>query len=35
MGYSFSGLDGCGGIEGVATGTRGSHASFQLSSLTC
>ena len=32
---SFSGLEACGGIEGVATGTRGSHASFQLSSLTC
>ena len=32
---SFSGLDACGGIEGVATGARGSHASFQLSSFTC
>ena len=32
---SFSGIDACGGIEGVATGTRGSHASFQFSSLAC
>ena len=32
---SFSGIDACGGIEGVATGTRGSHASFQFSSLVC
>ena len=32
---SFSGIDACGGIEGVAIGTRGSHASFQFSSLVC
>ena len=32
---SFAGVEACGGIEGVATGSRGSHASFQSSSLTC
>jgi hypothetical protein len=32
---SFAGIDACGGVEGVATGTRGSHASFQFSSLAC
>jgi hypothetical protein len=32
---SFAGVQACGGIEGVATGSRGSHASFQSSSLTC
>jgi hypothetical protein len=32
---SFAGIEACGGIEGVAAGSRGSHASFQSSSLTC
>lgn len=32
---AFSGVQACGGVEGVATGTRGSHASFQFSSFTC
>jgi hypothetical protein len=32
---SFAGIQACGGIEGVATGSRGSHASFQSSSLIC
>ena len=32
---SFAGLQACGGIEGVAAGSRGSHASFQSSGLTC
>jgi hypothetical protein len=32
---SFAGIQACGGIEGVATGNRGSHASFQSSSLLC
>ena len=32
---SFAGIEACGGIEGVATGSRGSHASFQSSSLIC
>ena len=31
----FSGVRACGGVEGVAAGSRGSHASFQFSSLTC
>jgi hypothetical protein len=33
---TFAGVDPCGGVEGVAAGSRGSHASFQLSSgLSC
>lgn len=32
---AFSGVQPCGGVEGVAAGSRGSHASFQFSSLTC
>ena len=32
---SFAGIEACGGIEGVTAGSRGSHASFQSSSLTC
>ena len=32
---SFSAIQACGGVEGVAAGTRGSHASFQYSSLSC
>jgi hypothetical protein len=32
---AFSGVEACGGVEGVAAGSRGSHASFQFSSLTC
>ena len=31
---AFSGIQSCGGVEGVAAGSRGSHASFQFSSLT-
>jgi|1185.fasta_scaffold36635_2 hypothetical protein len=27
----FPGVDACGGLEGVARGSRGSHASFQFS----
>ena len=30
---AFSGVQACGGVEGVAAGSRGSHASFQFSSL--
>ena len=32
---AFAGVQPCGGLEGVAAGSRGSHASFQFSSLTC
>jgi hypothetical protein len=32
---AFSGVEACGGVEGVAAGSRDSHASFQFSSLTC
>jgi len=32
---AFSGVQSCGGVEGVAAGTRGSHASFQFSTFTC
>jgi hypothetical protein len=32
---AFPGIEACGGVEGVATGSRGSHASFQFSSVTC
>jgi hypothetical protein len=32
---AFPGIESCGGVEGVAAGSRGSHASFQFSSLTC
>ncbi len=32
---AFSGVQACGGVEGVAAGSRGSHASFQYSSFTC
>jgi hypothetical protein len=32
---SFSGVEACAGVSGVATGNRGSHASFQLSSFVC
>jgi hypothetical protein len=32
---SFSGVEACAGVSGVATGSRGSHASFQLSSFVC
>jgi len=31
----FSGVRACAGVEGVAAGSRGSHASFQYSSFTC
>jgi len=27
----FPGIDACGGLEGIARGSRGSHASFQFS----
>src|SRR4051812_27437668 len=32
---AFRGIRGWGGVKGVAGGTRGSHASFQFSSVTC
>jgi hypothetical protein len=32
---SFPGVESCGGVSGVATGSRGSHASFQFSSVVC
>jgi hypothetical protein len=32
---AFPGVHVCGGVEGVAAGSRGSHASFQFSSFTC
>lgn len=32
---TFSGIDACGGVEAVASGSRGSRASFQMSSLRC
>jgi hypothetical protein len=32
---AFSGIEACGGVEGVAAGGRGSHASFQFSTFTC
>ena len=32
---AFSAIQACGGVEGVAAGSRGSHASFQYSSLSC
>jgi hypothetical protein len=32
---AFSGIDSCGGVHGVAAGSRGSHASFQFSSIMC
>jgi hypothetical protein len=32
---SFPGVEACAGVRGVATGARGSHASFQFSSVVC
>jgi len=32
---SFSHMEACAGVTGVAAGNRGSHASFQLSSVLC
>ena len=32
---AFPGIDSCGGVHGVAAGSRGSHASFQFSSIMC
>jgi hypothetical protein len=32
---AYAGIEACGGVEGVAAGSRGSHASFQFSSFTC
>jgi hypothetical protein len=32
---TFSGVEACAGVSGVATGSRGSHASFQFSALVC
>jgi hypothetical protein len=32
---AFAGIDSCGGVHGVAAGSRGSHASFQFSSIMC
>jgi hypothetical protein len=32
---AFADIEACGGVEGDAAGSRGSRASFQLSSATC
>jgi hypothetical protein len=32
---AFPAIQACQGVEGVAAGSRGSHASFQYSSLSC
>jgi hypothetical protein len=32
---TFAGIDSCGGVHGVAAGSRGSHASFQFSAIMC
>jgi hypothetical protein len=32
---SFANVEACAGVSGVAAGSRGSHASFQYSSLVC
>jgi hypothetical protein len=32
---SFPDVTACAGVSGVATGSRGSHATFQFSSLVC
>jgi hypothetical protein len=32
---AFAGIDSCGGVHGVAAGSRGSHASFQFSAIMC
>jgi hypothetical protein len=32
---AFARIDSCGGVHGVATGSRGSHASFQFSAIMC
>jgi hypothetical protein len=32
---SFSQMEACAGVTGAAAGNRGSHASFQLSSVLC
>jgi hypothetical protein len=32
---AFARVDSCGGVHGVATGSRGSHASFQFSTIMC
>jgi hypothetical protein len=32
---NFPGVEACNGVTGVATGSRGSHASFQFSSFAC
>jgi hypothetical protein len=32
---TFQGFDSCGGVHGVAAGSRGSHASFQFSAIMC
>src|SRR4051794_25487979 len=32
---AFARVDSCGGVHGVATGSRGSHASFQFSAIMC
>jgi hypothetical protein len=32
---AFGRVDSCGGMHGVAAGSRGSHASFQFSSIMC
>jgi hypothetical protein len=32
---TFANVEACAGVNGVAAGSRGSHASFQYSSLVC
>jgi hypothetical protein len=32
---AFQRIDSCGGVHGVAAGSRGSHASFQFSAIMC
>ena len=32
---AFGRVDSCGGMHGVAAGSRGSHASFQFSTIMC
>jgi hypothetical protein len=32
---AFERVDSCGGVHGVAAGSRGSHASFQFSAIMC
>jgi len=32
---AFAGIDSCGGVHGVAAGSRGSRASFRFSAIMC